>query len=69
MENSMIAYHNSGLGYTNEWYEKLKIEIPRVCHKYLNADFSKKIYGNIINTNESDEDIEVDDSDDPVDDD
>ncbi len=55
---AMISYHNSGLGWTNEWYEKLEIKIPRLCHKYLNVEFIRKIYGNIVNADEDNEDVE-----------
>lgn len=59
MESSMIPYRNSGIGWTNDWYEKAKVDIPRVYHKYMNADFIRRFYGDIIKNA----------SDDPIDDD
>lgn len=64
MESSMIPYRNSGIGWTNDWYDKVKIDIPRVYHKYMNTEFIRRLYGNIINKDE-----EVIENDDPIDDD
>ena len=64
MESSMIPYRNSGIGWTNDWYDKVKIDIPRVYHRLMSAEFIRRVYGNIVDTN-SNEDI----VDDPIDDD
>lgn len=59
MESSIISYHNSGIGWTNDWYDKIKADKPRIYHKYMNAEFIRRFYGE---NNETIGDDPIDDS-------